>query len=60
MVYDPAGDSWHCCWIIFISPMGWRCRQDGDFVLVNETFDHRIMRYWLKGAKAWHGGCVRR
>lgn len=23
-----------------------------DFVLVNETFDHRIMRYWLKGPKA--------
>ena len=23
-----------------------------DFVLVNETFEHRIMRYWLKGPKA--------
>lgn len=23
-----------------------------DFVLVNETFEHRIMRYWLKGKKA--------
>ena len=24
---------------------------DEDFVLVNETFEHRIMRYWLKGPK---------
>lgn len=25
---------------------------DEAFVLVNETYDHRIMRYWLKGPKA--------
>jgi sugar lactone lactonase YvrE len=23
-----------------------------DFLVVNETFDHRIMKYWLKGPKA--------
>ncbi|SOB76886.1 Sugar lactone lactonase YvrE [Marinobacter sp. LV10R510-11A] len=25
---------------------------DGDFVLINETWKYRIMRYWVRGAKA--------
>jgi sugar lactone lactonase YvrE len=52
MVYNPRDKSLAVLMDNLYFANGVALSQDEAFVLINETFDHRIMRYWLKGAKA--------
>lgn len=52
MVYDPQDQSLRLLLDALYFANGVALSADEDFVLVNETFEHRVMRYWLKGPKA--------
>jgi sugar lactone lactonase YvrE len=52
MVYDPRDASLRLLLDDLYFANGVALSADEDFVLVNETMEHRIMRYWLKGPKA--------
>ncbi|MBT5518170.1 MAG: SMP-30/gluconolactonase/LRE family protein [Rhodobiaceae bacterium] len=52
MVYDPRDKSLAVLLDDLYFANGVALSQAEDFVLVNETFEHRIMRYWLDGPKA--------
>ena len=52
MVYNPRDKSLTVLLDDLYFANGVALSQGEAFVLVNETFDHRIMRYWLEGPKA--------
>lgn len=52
MVYDPKTQELDLLLDNLYFANGVAMSADEDFVLVNETYEHRIMRYWLKGPKA--------
>lgn len=52
MVYNPRDKSLAVLLDDLYFANGVALSESEDFVLINETFDHRIMRYWLKGPKA--------
>ena len=51
LVYDPRDKSVSLLLDNLYFANGVALSAGEDFVLVNETFEHRIMRYWLKGPK---------
>ena len=52
MVYDPATKQLDVLLDNLYFANGVALSAAQDFVLVNETFEHRVMRYWLRGPKA--------
>ncbi len=52
MVFDPKNDSLTLLLDNLYFANGVALSRNQDFVLVNETFDHKVTRYWLKGRKA--------
>ena len=52
LVYDPADGSTELLLDELYFANGVALSEDDSFVLVNETSDHRVMRYWLKGDRA--------
>lgn len=52
LVYDPETQMLELLLDNLYFANGVALSADEDFVLVNETYEHRIMRYWLKGPKA--------
>lgn len=52
MVYDPKTQELELLLDNLYFANGVALSVAEDFVLVNETYEHRIMRYWLKGPKA--------
>lgn len=52
LVYDPATAETTVLLNDLYFPNGVALSQNEDFVLVNETWKYRIIRYWLKGEKA--------
>ena len=52
MVYDPKTRQLELLLDNLYFANGVALSAGEDFVLVNETYDHRIMRFWLKGPKA--------
>jgi sugar lactone lactonase YvrE len=52
MVYDPATQQLDMVLDNLYFANGVALSAADDFVLVNETYEHRIMRVWLKGPKA--------
>jgi sugar lactone lactonase YvrE len=52
IAYDPANGELTLLLDDLYFANGVALSQDETFVLVNETFEHRIMQYWLKGPKA--------
>lgn len=51
MVYDPKTGGLDLLLDNLYFANGVTLSAEEDFVLVNETYDHRIMRYWLKGPR---------
>ena len=51
LVYDPVSGQLDLLLDDLYFANGVALSADEDFVLVNETYEHRIIRYWLKGAK---------
>jgi len=52
LVYDPADGSTELLMDGLYFANGVALSENDSFVVVNETSDHRVMRYWLKGDKA--------
>jgi len=52
MVYDPLTQTTTVLLKDMYFPNGVAMSMNEDFVLVNETWRYRVMRYWLKGEKA--------
>ena len=52
MVYDPKTRQLELLLDNLYFANGVALSASEDFVLVNETYEHRIMRFWLKGPKA--------
>lgn len=52
MVYDPKTENLDVLLDNLYFANGVAVSQNNDFVLVNETYDHRVLRYWLRGPKA--------
>lgn len=52
LVYDPATKAVKTLVRDLYFPNGVAVSQDGDFVLVNETWNYRVLRYWIRGEKA--------
>ena len=51
LVYDPATEQTTVLLKDMYFPNGVALSQNEDFVLINETWRYRIVRYWLKGDK---------
>lgn len=52
MVYDPSSDEVEVLLDELYFANGVALSESEDFVLVNETWRYRILRYWLKGSRA--------
>lgn len=52
MVFDPQSGALNVLLDELYFANGVALSADEGFVLVNETYEHRIMRYWLQGPKA--------
>ena len=55
LVYDPASQETKVLMENLYFANGVALAPDESFVIVVETFEHRIMRYWLKGPKTGTG-----